>query len=71
MVPVVGEDGKSVLPSVATAIDGSYPIARPLLMYTAGQPTGKIKEYLDWILSDDGQRIIQDKKYAPVRKLGA
>ena len=35
------------------------------MMYTAGEPTGVVKEYLDWILSDEGQCIIQDKGYAP------
>jgi phosphate transport system substrate-binding protein len=59
--------GDCVLPSVSTAIDGSYPIARPLLMYTAGQPAGATKDYLDWILSDEGQCIIVKKGYAPVR----
>ena len=61
--------GACVAPSADTAIDGSYPIARPLFMYTAGEAQGKIKEYLDWILSDDGQCIIQNKGYAPVRKV--
>ena len=56
-----------VSPSVATASDSSYPIARPLLMYTNGEPKGQIKTYLDWILSDEGQCIILDKGYAPVR----
>ena len=60
-----GED--CVMPSVSTASDGSYPIARPLLMYTNGEPTGEIKKYLDYILSDEGQCIIQAKGYAPVR----
>lgn len=55
-----------VMPSVETAGDRSYPIARPLFMYTNGAPTGKIKEYLDWILSDAGQCIILKKGYAPV-----
>ena len=65
---VTTEDGGScVSPSVATASDGSYPIARPLLMYTNGEPQGEIKKYLDWILSDEGQCIILDKGYAPVR----
>ena len=40
-----------VLPSVETVNDKSYPIARDLYMYTAGEPTGIIKAYLDWILS--------------------
>lgn len=61
------DDANCVSPSVATASDGSYSIARPLFMYTSGQPTGKIKSYLDWILSEDGQCIILNKGYAPVR----
>ncbi len=40
-------------------------------MYTRGEPTGKVKEYLDWVLSDAGQKIIFDKGYAPVRPLPA
>jgi phosphate transport system substrate-binding protein len=66
-VCIVGKDGgKCVNPSVATAVDRSYPIARPLFMYTNGQPEGDIKTYLDWILSDTGQCIIMNKGYAPV-----
>jgi len=51
-------------PSVETASDGSYPIARPLFMYTNGEPQGDIKNYLDWINSDVGQCIILKKGYA-------
>lgn len=61
------EGDKCVNPTVATASDRSYPIARPLFMYTDGEPKGAIKKYLDWILSDVGQCIIQKKGYAPVR----
>jgi len=68
MACVAKEDGGDcVLPSVATASDKSYPIARPLFMYTNGEPTGAIKEYMDWIMSDEGQCIILNKGYAPVR----
>ena len=56
-----------VTPSVQTASDRSYPIARPLFMYTNGEPTGAIKEYMDWLMSDIGQCIILNKGYAPVR----
>jgi phosphate transport system substrate-binding protein len=62
-----GED--CVNPSTETAIDGTYPIARPLFMYTSGEPTGRVKTYLDWILSDEGQCIIAEKGYAPVREV--
>lgn len=66
MVPVSTDGGAPVVPSVATASDRTYPIARPLFMYTAGQPAGAIKEYMDWILSAAGQKIIEEKGYAPV-----
>jgi phosphate transport system substrate-binding protein len=56
-----------VNPSVATASDRSYPVARPLFMYTNGEPQGEIKNYMDWIKSDAGQCILLKKGYAPVR----
>jgi len=59
----------AIMPSVAAAVDKSYPIARPLFMYTNGRPKGAIKEYLDWIMSDVGQCIILKKGYAPARSV--
>ena len=59
--------GQCITPSMQTAIDRTYPIARPLFMYTDGQPEGHVKSYMDWILSDVGQCIIADKGYAPYR----
>lgn len=58
---------KCVTPSVATASDRSYAIARPLFMYTDGEPEGAIKQYMDWIKSDAGQCIVKEKGYAPFR----
>ncbi len=58
-----------VIPSVAAASDGSYPIARPLYMYTNGEPEGEIKRYMDWIYSKEGQCIIVKKGYAPVKEV--
>lgn len=70
-MPCVTADGSDacVAPSVATAVDGTYPIARPLLMYTAGQPEGAIKDYMDWILGDAGQCLILDRGYAPAHEV--
>lgn len=63
---IVGKEGSQcVNPSVVTASDRSYPIARPLFMYTNGEPAGVIKGYMDWILSDAGQCILLKKGYAP------
>lgn len=63
------DGGECVSPSVTTASDRTYPIARPLFMYTNGTPQGDVKNYLDWILSDAGQCIILGKGYAPVRNV--
>lgn len=60
------EDGGScVEPTIASAVEGTYPIARPLMMYTAGEPLGAIKQYMDWILSAEGQCVILKRGYAP------
>jgi len=59
--------GPYVLPSVKTVNDGSYPIARPLYMYTAGQPGGPVKAYLDWVLSD-GQSLVLKLGFVPLKK---
>ena len=61
----VEDGGDCVAPTIATAVDGSYPIARPLMMYTAGVPQGAVKDYMDWILSAEGQCLILDRGYAP------
>jgi phosphate transport system substrate-binding protein len=67
---IAPEAGKPcVMPSEDAALDGTYPIARPLFMYTNGEPQGEIKKYLDWIMSDTGQCLVAKEGYAPVRKL--
>ena len=66
----VGRDdaGPFVLPSIATVNDGSYPIARDLYMYTAGEPTGAVKDYLDWIMtSDEAQKIVAQLGFVPIK----
>ena len=62
-----GSGATCITPSVDTAVDGTYPIARPLFMYTDGEPAGAIGEYMNWIKSDEGQCIILEKGYAPFR----
>jgi len=59
------EAGPYVLPSVESVNDGSYPIARPLYMYTAGEPRGQVKAYLDWILSE-GQTQVARLGFVPL-----
>ena len=61
------EGGAFVLPSISTVNDKTYPIARDLYMYTNGEPTGVIKEYLDWILSAEAQQIVAELGFVPVK----
>jgi phosphate transport system substrate-binding protein len=58
--------GPFVLPSVETVNDDSYPVARDLYMYTAGQPSGAVADYLGWILSSEAQPIVADLGFVPV-----
>ncbi len=56
----------AIEPSVATTLSKQYPIARPLLVYTLGEPTGELKNYIDWILGDAGQKIVEKSGYVPL-----
>jgi phosphate transport system substrate-binding protein len=55
-----------VLPSAETVLDGTYPISRPLLYYTDGEPTGVIKDFIDYCLSSEGQEKVSEVGYVPL-----
>lgn len=46
-----------------TVLSGKYPLSRPLFMYTDGRPEGKVKELIDFILSRDGQKLMEEAGY--------
>lgn len=60
------EGGAGVPPTVATALDKTYPLARPLYIYLLGEPSGEIKHYLDWIKSQEGQNVVAEIGYVPI-----
>jgi phosphate transport system substrate-binding protein len=59
----LGADGKPNYPAVWS---GDYPVARYLYVYSAGQPGGAVKAYLDWILGPQGQAIVEKIDYIPI-----
>ena len=61
-----GDDKAPYPPNVETTLSKKYAISRPLLMYTLGEPTGKIKAYLDWCLSAAGQKIVEENGFVPL-----
>ncbi|MCX6564833.1 MAG: phosphate ABC transporter substrate-binding protein [Candidatus Aminicenantes bacterium] len=68
-VLAVARDDRS--PAVAPTIDSvranAYPISRPLYFFTRGEPAGRVKEVLDFTLSPEGQKIVRDNDFVPVR----
>ncbi len=59
-------DSPYVLPTVANGANGSYPISRGLYMYTAGQPTGAIADYMAWVMGPEGQYIVAELGFVPL-----
>ncbi|MFN0156976.1 MAG: phosphate ABC transporter substrate-binding protein [Bacteroidota bacterium] len=55
------------LPTIDNVKSGEYPISRYLYMYLRNRPTGALKEYIDWILGDEGQSIVSEVGYFPIR----
>ncbi len=47
--------------------DSSWPIARPLFMYTNGKPTGAAGKFIDFMLSQEGQKIVKEVKYVSLK----
>jgi phosphate transport system substrate-binding protein len=62
-------DEPCLIPSIRGVTERTYPVSRPLYMYTKEPATGDVKSYLDWTLSDEGQCILLKHQYAPVRKV--
>ena len=57
-----------VHPSIATTHDKTYPISRPMFFYTAGEPAPHVRKYIDWVLTDAGQKIVETTGYVPLPK---
>ena len=55
-----------VYPSQDTISNGSYTLQRPFTLLVKGQPEGITKEFIDWVLSPEGQAIIKQTKVVPV-----
>lgn len=63
-VKAVSIDG--TYPSADTISNGSYELQRPFTLLVKGQPEGVTKEFIDWVMSPEGQSIIKSTKVVPV-----
>ena len=72
MLKVSKAEGETAhAPTLENTLQGLYPIARSLQMYTLGEPQGAIKEYIDWCLSNSGQAFVQESGYVPLQAKSA
>jgi len=61
------ENSPAVMPSQKTIKSGVYPIARPLYLYLNGQPEGTLKDFVDFCLSAEGQKIVSQAGYVAIK----
>ena len=61
------EQGRYVKPSIEDVRKGRYPISRPLYWYTKGEPQGTVKAMLDFVFSKEGQEIVSQLDFVPVK----
>jgi phosphate transport system substrate-binding protein len=53
---------EGVAPSDVTIGDGSYELQRPFIFLVKGTPTGDVKEFIDWVMSSEGTKVLNDEK---------
>ena len=59
-----GKGGGPVEPTAGNVESGRYsPLARPIYMYTDGQPSGVLRSYFEWALGEEGQALVEEVGY--------
>lgn len=68
-LPIKKDDKTAgIEPTVENIIKGTYPISRELYWFYNGTPSADMKQFLNWALSDDGQKVAQLVDYVPLPK---
>ena len=63
----LSNQGPFVSPTLETTMDKSYPLSRSLLFYTGREPEGTVKNFIDFVLSEEGQEIVRIMDFVPLR----
>jgi phosphate transport system substrate-binding protein len=58
-----------VSPTIDNVLSQAYPISRPLLMVSRGQPRDLVADFLAFVLSPEGQKIVSKIDFVPVKKI--
>ncbi|HYF01984.1 MAG TPA: phosphate ABC transporter substrate-binding protein [Patescibacteria group bacterium] len=65
---VGNEKGQFVEPTEANILSGKYPISRFLYFYLKNRPEGDMKKFVDWVISKEGQKVVTEVGYFPIKK---
>jgi phosphate transport system substrate-binding protein len=58
-----------VRPTIGNVLNNTYPISRPLLMVTRGEPKGLAAQFVDYVLSAAGQKIVVKIDFVPIKNI--
>ncbi len=61
------DESTGYLPTEENIKAGTYPLSRYLFWYLTSKPTGDIKKLIDYVLSDEGQKVVREVGYFPVK----
>ena len=66
----VAKDASSpyIEPTIENVLNKTYPIARPLYFYTDGNPKGDVQKFINFVLSDAGQSVVEKLDFVPLKK---
>jgi len=62
-------DSAFIQPTIENVLSSAYPISRPLLMVSRGQPLGLVADFLNFVLSPEGQKIVIKIDFVPVKQI--
>lgn len=62
------ESSRYVLPKEEEILTGNYPVSRLLYFYLKERPSGLAKEFIDWVISKNGQAVVSEVGYLPTKK---
>jgi phosphate transport system substrate-binding protein len=67
----IAKDANSpyIQPTIENVVSNAYPISRPLLMVTHGEPKDLVRRFLDFVLSPEGQKIVVKIDFVPVKSI--
>jgi phosphate transport system substrate-binding protein len=61
-------NGEQISPTLSNITEGKFPITRDLTIVTNGNPTGETKNFIDFLLSPQGQTIVIDNGYVSIKQ---